>query len=209
MVPQEETIVRRLNAKTAPALAEAKRKESNPRLKAAEARVAEREFVSAGKAKTAVIEEKKVISAARGLIIGLCGKITPNELAQSGRDIRDIAGKMVNALSTILVPVRLVQKDLPPILVARMGEKMPGILSELRAHADAVAKLEEYTAYWKKIQQTGKLPGFWDFTFRKYNSQPVISVLEGFFATESAFAQKLFAGLDYLYNKLLAPSMIK
>jgi hypothetical protein len=209
MVPPEETIVRRLNAKTAPALAEAKKKESNPRLKAAEARVAEREFISAEKAKTAIIEEEKVISAARGLILGLCGKVTPNDLAKSGRDIRAIAGKMANALSTILVPVRLVQKDLPPILVARMGEKMPGILSELRVHQDAVAKLQEYISYWQSIQQTGKLPGFWNFSMHKYNVRPVIEVIDGFFGAEAEFAQKLFAGLDYLYNKVIMASMMK
>jgi len=213
----EETIVRRLTKKTevVQAAAEKKKTESNPRLRAAEARIAEREFLEkATKVRKEVVAESAVVSSARNSIIMAFGERTPSEIIssileknkdlQQARDaISNISDKVLDNLKVILSAINLLKRDYD-ITITRGKEfsQLHGIYSELKVqYASALAAVTEYIEYWEFVKANAILPGFFNFRLGKYNKQRISYAINKIFIAEERVAQSLFKGLDILHAK--------
>ncbi len=182
-------------------LEEARRRKagSDPRLRAAELRRVEREFAREGKeTRERVSREKSIFSAVRERIASDYGSKTPQMLFSEGR-AAGVAGKMLANLAMLEKGLGLLS-SVPRIVELRMRDARPGILSELKTQqASAISKIQDYKSYWQFVQSNPRLPGFFNFGLKKYNTLQIIAVINGIFAQEDALAIRLFEGLDYIF----------
>jgi len=139
--------------------------------------------------------EKDVIKKAYKEIINTVGEKTPEELANRGA----VASKIIGELLQIQKVVVLLQDNIPKETIRQLKS---GMYSVLKLHAaQMLDHIIRYVEYWNYVRTQKQLPGFFQFSLKKYNTQKIKDVLNVLFGEEQRFVEERLKSLDVIYTE--------